>query len=65
LGKAAFELFNKDRGIIHPPPPVLVQQTVELFQPIGLPGQAGLLCRERLGFFRVESGDSLQYFVDG
>ena len=57
------KLFNKDREIVHSPP-ILVQQAIELFRAIGLLGQAGLLCPERPGLFRVASGDPLQHFLD-
>src|ERR1700730_6206375 len=65
LGKAAFELFEKDRKVIHALA-IGFQQAVALLEAIGLLSVAGQLLLERLGILWAIVGfDTLQHFALG
>ena len=63
LGKAAFELFDKDRNVIHAPA-IRFQQSVDVLNSIGPLGKAREPLLERLNTFRTVAGfDTRKHFA--
>ena len=63
LGEAAFELFDKDRDVIHAPA-IRFQQPVAPIAPSGCPEHSRQLLLERFDAFRAVAGfDALKHFA--